>query len=294
MKRLSRENLVYAFSSYDSPALAISPGDRICVETEDCFSGVIQHESQTVGPYLPIPGFNPATGPIAIRGAYPGETLRLSIETIRLSGQGVTTVTPGFGLLGASVSRAVTCLTTIDQDQVVFRGRFRLPLRKMIGVIGVAPAADSIPCDTPGCHGGNLDTVEIGERCKVYLPIFVRNALFALGDVHAVMADGEICGTGVETRAEVVLSADIVSDMGIDGPIVETDTAWIVIQSDTTVEAAALRAATSAAAFLQRRLSMSFEDAYMLLSLVGDHRISQLVNPLVTVRVRIPKAVLAT
>lgn len=293
MKHLSRDNTVYAFSGYDSPALTISSGDSVCIETEDCFSGVVQNESQTIGPQLSIPGFNPATGPIAVRGSHPGETLRLSIETIRLCNRGVTTVTPGFGLLGTSVSRAVTCMTPIDHDQVVFQRRFYLPLRKMIGVIGVAPAADPIPCDTPGCHGGNLDTVEIGEQSKVYLPVFVRNALFALGDVHAVMADGEICGTGVEARAEVVLSADIITDMEIDGPIVETHKAWIVIQSDRTLEEAARRAATSAAIFLQRRLGISFEDAYMLLSLVGDHRISQLVNPLVTVRVCLPKAVLA-
>ncbi len=293
MRHLSRESLVYAFSSHDSPVLTISPGERICVETEDCFSGVIHCESQTVGLHLPIPGFNPATGPIAVKGARPGETLCLSIETIDLSRQGVTTVSPGFGLLGDLVTEAVTCLPTMKQDHVLFRGRFRLPLRKMIGVIGVAPASDAIACDTPGVHGGNLDTVEIGERCKVYLPIFVRNALFALGDVHAVMADGEICGTGVEARAEVVLSADIVKDMVIDGPVIETDTLWVFIHSDQTVEAAARRAATSAATFLQRELAIAFEDAYMLLSLVGDHRISQLVNPLVTVRVLVPKSVLA-
>ncbi len=288
---MTRDKLIYAFSETASPVVTVDPGESLCIETEDCFSGAIRDESRVVGPHLDIPGFNPATGPIGVRGARPGDVLCVSIESISLDRQGVTTLAPGFGVLGEQVMEATTRVTALGRSRASFLGRFRLPIRKMVGVIGVAPVGPPIDCATPGNHGGNLDTAAIGEGSRVFLPIFVREGLLALGDVHAAMADGEICGTGIETRAEVTVTISLSDEEGITCPMVETDDAWLVIQSDTTVEAAARRAASAAASFLQRRLRISFADAYMLLSLVGDHRVSQLVNPLVTVHVRIPRYV---
>ena len=93
----------------------------------------------------------------------------------------------------------------------------------MIGVIGVAPAgAARVDCGSPGPHGGNMDTRLIGAGAVLYLPVAHEGALFAAGDLHAAMGDGEICGTGVEVSGAITLRLDVRSDLRIEEPVLET------------------------------------------------------------------------
>jgi Acetamidase/Formamidase family. len=93
----------------------------------------------------------------------------------------------------------------INDGKVIFNEKLSFPVKPMIGVIGVAPKEGEINCGTPGPHGGNMDTTLIGEGTKLYLPVFVDGALFALGDLHAVMGDGEIGVSGVEVSGAVTV-----------------------------------------------------------------------------------------
>lgn len=262
------------------------------METVDCYNGALLKQGRPITPIGTLPSRrNPATGPIFVVGAEPGDVLAVDIRGIELAPAGVITVFPGRGPLGNRVGEGIArCVEQVAGD-AVFLGRFRLPRRAMIGVIGVAPEGEGADTQMPGCHGGNLDTSTIGEGSRVLLPVYVQGALLSLGDVHAAMGDGEVCGTGAETAARITLSVALTQDV-IDGPVVETADAVVVLASGPTLDDAACLAVFRAVSLLGRRLSLALEEAYMLASLACDLEVSQIVNPLVTARMRIPAAVL--
>src|SRR5699024_6489945 len=100
----------------------------------------------------------------------------------------------------------------IINDELHYTEDIRIPVKKMIGVIGTAPKAEdgAINCGTPDAHGGNMDTTAITEGVKLYLPVNVAGGLLALGDCHAAMADGEVYVCGAEVPAEVTVSVRVV------------------------------------------------------------------------------------
>jgi amidase len=168
-----------------------------------------------------------------------------------------------------------------------------VPLRLMIGVIGVAPEGAPVPTASPGAQGGNMDTRLIGAGAALYLPVAHDGALFAAGDLHAAMGDGEICGTGVEVAGRLILRLDVRRDLKIAGPVVDTSELVATIASAETLDAAAEAATRHMAALLTGRLGLTLEVATMLMSAAGDLQVSQIVDPLRTARFALPKACIA-
>ena len=168
-----------------------------------------------------------------------------------------------------------------------------VPLRPMIGVIGVAPAGAPVATASPGAHGGNMDTRLIGEGAVLYLPVAHEGALLAAGDLHAAMGDGEICGTGVEDCGSVTLRLDVRRDLRSRSPVLETPELVATIASAETLDAAAEAATRDMARLLTERLGISLEVATMLMSAGGDLQVSQVVDPLRTARFALPKGVVA-
>jgi len=194
-------------------------------------------------------------------------------------------------VLGREVKRHATRILRVEADEVVFDG-LRLPSRPMIGVIGVAPREGSYATGTAHRHGGNMDTKEIGAGCTVYLPVARPGALLALGDVHAVMGDGEVCVSACEVDARVTVEIDLIKGAQRDWPLVELADSVLVLVSLETIDEALEEAVRQAVMLLRAARPVSFEDACMLASLAVDVGISQLVDPNKTAKARIPKAVL--
>ena len=142
---------------------------------------------------------NGATGPIFIKGAMPGDTLSVSIIDIKPNNSGVARIFPGEGQLSNLIETPYAQFFEINQGQIRMNDRVNFPLNPMIGVIGVAPEFGEIPTMPAGKHGGNLDNNLNGIGATVHLPVKHEGALLAIGDMHASMGDGEICGTGIET-----------------------------------------------------------------------------------------------
>ena len=138
-----------------------------------------------------------------------------------------------------------------------------------------------------------MDTRLIGAGAVVYLPVAHEGALFAAGDLHAAMGDGEICGTGVEVSGAITLRLDVRSDLRIKEPVLETPDLVVTIASAETLDAAAEVATRHMAALLTQRLGLSLEVATMLMSAGGDLQVSQIVDPLRTARFALPKSVIA-
>ena len=129
----------------------------------------------------------------------------------------------------------------------------------------------------------------IGEGATLYLPVQVCGALLAVGDLHAAMGDGEVGVTGVEVAGTVTLQVGLRRDLALTGPLLENDEVVATIASAATLDAAATMATTAMADLLHGRLDIELSDAVMLMSAVGQLRISQMVDPLRTARFEMPK-----
>ena len=291
MKRLTRNHSIFAMDKQNQPVLYLNSGERIIVETEDGFNHQIVESDDVVDDNFDHSRVCPSTGPIFVNGCQPGNTLKVTIHKIEVESQGVVEVCPGWGTLGNKVEKAATKIVSISEGWAKF-GKYLLPLHPMIGVIGVAPAEEAVLCSIPGPHGGNLDTVNIAEGAEIYLPVFVSGAKLALGDVHAIMGDGEICGTGVEIRAEVEMKLEICENWQLSNPVVKTKESYFFLGSAKTVEEAIQIAAEESVKFIQKRNNISWTEAYMMASIATDLLFSQVVNPLKTVRIRIPRKII--
>ena len=288
--RLSKEYRTYTFGPDHPPALRVAPGTTVVFETLDALDGQIQSDEDPAT-RVDLGHVNAATGPVYLEGARPGDTLVAEILDIQVADWGAALVIPGFGFLQDTIPGPYTKVFRVASDgSVPYGTRLRLPLKPMVGTIGVAPA-EPITTLSSGPHGGNLDTTDIRPGCKVYLPVFVEGALFGVGDVHATMGDGEVCGTGIECPAEVTIRLDLRKDFPIERPRLENEGEIMTLASAETLEKAIRLALLDMIGWLERHYGVSREEAYVLVSLVGDVRIGQIVDPAVTVRVAVPKEV---
>ena len=163
----------------------------------------------------------------------------------------------------------------------------------MIGVIGVAPESGAVPNGTPGPHGGNMDCTLIAEGNSVYFTVGVDGAMFGAGDFHAAMGDGEIVVCGAETPGQVRFKAEVMQHLqGLPTPFVETKDKVAVIYSAETIDEASSGAIHRMAQFLTDMAGIPLNDAGMLMSVVGELKFCQVVDPLKTVRFEFPKSVL--
>lgn len=291
MKKLTREHVVFAMDKNNPTVLAIDSGERILLETEDCFSHQIVSDDMVLGVDFDHSRINPATGPVFVTNCLPGDVLEVNIEKIEVDSQGVVELYPGWGPLGDKVKKAETKIVPIRNGRAIFN-QFSIPINPMVGVIGVAPSGEAVPCGSPGPHGGNMDTADIVAGSRIYLPVFVSGAKLALGDLHAIMGDGEVCGTGVEIRGEVTIKINVLKDIPLTHPILENEENYFLINSAPTLEEAIQINIEKVVEFIKENNGLSWNQSYMLAGIATDLKISQIVNPLKTVRTRISKRII--
>jgi len=291
MLTIRRETAVYAMSPENTPAARAASGETMIFETSDCFGGQIVKETDKMGA-LDWSRINPATGPVFVEGAQPGDTLKVEILRIGLAAQAATVEAPGEGITGLAASEENTKILPIENGCAVFSPALRLPVKPMIGVIGTAPADESIPTGTPSFHGGNMDCKRIGEGTVLYLPVNVEGALLAMGDLHAVMGDGEVCVCGAEIAGEVTVRVSVVKGRPLPLPFLVTEEHAMAIYSAEGLDAAAQGATLRMRSFLHEQVGLAAHEAGMLLSLTGDLRICQAVDPNKTCRMEISMKVL--
>lgn len=281
------EKSVYSFSKDHSPAMTVSSPSRITIETYDCFTNQLTSvESFSTVDWEKI---NPATGPIYIEDAEPGDILKVVIEEIEVDRQGILATGPQIGVLGHRLEKLTAKAVPIEEGKAIFNEQIRIPLQPMIGVIGVAPAGDPISCGTPGSHGGNLDSKLIREGATLYFPVFAQGALFGLGDLHAAMGDGEIGGSGIEIPGKVTVQIEVIKGHQIPNPRLENETHFVTIASASTLDQAVFTAVEEMIDELSPYFNLTLAELTMLLSAVGETQVSQVVNPLKTARFAIPK-----
>jgi len=293
MKKISCENAIYFMHRDNKPVLEVEPGELLEFEARDCFSDQIQEESQLFES-ADWSQINPATGPVAIKGAEPGDTLVIDILDIKVDDKGTMIVVPDMGALADKIDQSETKIVPIVNGYAQFNDKIHLPIKPMIGVIGVAPEDDEkIPNGTPGFHGGNMDNKKITRGTRLFLPVFHPGGMLALGDLHAVMGDGEVVICGVEVPGEVLLKVDIIKGKTLKTPFLETPDCFYVIGTGKDLDDAGAITLDRTFAFLKERLPLTSNEVSMLMSIACDLQICQIVDPLITCRMAIPKQVFA-
>lgn len=289
---LSRDHHTYSFSRSHKAALTVESGDVIHLQTWDCYAGQVVVDSDLTKE-IDDSKVNPATGPIFINGAEPGDTLAVTILKIVPHDRGVARCFPGEGQLSHLISGPHGRFFSVIDGNVHMNERVSFPVAPMLGVIGIAPADGEIPTMPAGKHGGNLDNNMNKQGATVYLPVKHSGALLGIGDMHASMGDGEIGGTGVEIGGDVLIQVEVIKGVSTEYPVTELDDCWIThgvaIQD---IEAAMQIACEEAAGLLVDHWGFTAEDAFIFLSVTSDLGIAQNVHPskgTVIAKMRVPK-----
>jgi amidase len=291
MIQINKKDCIYGFSKDNLPVATARNGEIVVFETSDCFANQIQsNEDRLEG--LDWNRVNPATGPIFINGAMPGDVLKVTIQKIDCNNKGVIATGENFGVLGGRFKSLVSRVVPIENGNAIFDEKLSLPLNKMIGVIGVAPMGQTINTGTPGNHGGNMDNSMITENTIMYFPVFVEGALLALGDLHAVMGDGEISGTGLEVAGKVQVQLEVIKNLKLNNPVLENDNSYVSIASASSLDDAVNQSVADMFDIVASKIALPDTEITMLFSLAGSTQICQVVDPLKTARFVMPKWIL--
>ncbi|MBI3969087.1 MAG: acetamidase/formamidase family protein [Chloroflexi bacterium] len=289
-------NLRNRWNNQYQPVLTIDPGDTVVFETLDASEDQLRLDFTAADVLTMDRGKSHClTGPVAVRGADPGDVLAVHIEEIIPRTYGFNYSRPGAG--GLPDDFAEPWIRALTWEPGATRVRFapgiEIPLRPFLGVMGVAPAADGeFRTFAPGPHGGNLDNKELVAGATLYLPVWVPGALFATGDGHATQGDGEVSVTAIECGMErVQLRFELRKGGNLPRPQAETPTHFITMGLDEDLDEAARQALRDMIAYLGATRAMQPLEAYGFCSLAVDLRVTQIVNGVKGVHAMLPKSV---
>src|SRR5207244_805721 len=220
--RIGRDEIIWAFGPDLGPGLEVEPGGTVPFETNDCYPGQISWEDALVTE-IDFGRVNSATGPVAVKGAEPGDSLVAEIVDVRPIDVGFACLIPGFGQLIDRVQAPVTRLFRVEDGWIEMNERVRFPARPMVGVVGVATDGETLTNGLAGRHGGNLDNHLHGKGARIFFPVRQEGGLFAVGDMDASMGDGEICFTGVEIAGEVDILFELLRGKQATWPVTELE-----------------------------------------------------------------------
>lgn len=270
MMELSANHTFYTWDPRMSPQIRIQSGDTVRVETVDCYSETLPPTSggSAVGE-VDVRLLNPLTGPIWVEGAVPGDTVAVEIQKLEFKPYAVVANRHSCGILGDRFRQTTYKNVPIADGKVQFDQRLSIPLRPMVGVIGVAPETP-ISTRKSGCWGGNLDNNKITEGAVVYLPVQAEGALLAVGDLHAVMGDGEINGSALEAGGYVTMRITLLKDLKIRRPVVLDEEFFYTVATEKTALEGIRSTCEDMLGFLAERTALAEDEITMLLSVVGD------------------------
>ncbi|HLH67118.1 MAG TPA: acetamidase/formamidase family protein [Solirubrobacteraceae bacterium] len=275
------------------PVVEIDPGDEVVVETVDFAAGQITRQSSAEDLLaLDFERIYPLAGPIAVRGAQPGDALAVHVLSFQLPEWGWACIIPGLGLLEReefpSPALRIFDLTTGDWTQLC--PGVRIPIAPFLGTIGVPGAGmRQVPIPPPHHGGGNIDIRHITAGSTVYLPVSVPGGLLSMGDAHAAQGDGEVAISGIECAMRTRLRVELVRDARLPAPQLRRPAGSLTAAVDHGgwyatfgVEEDLMQASRAAVRamvdHLGRERGLGREDAYILCSLAGDLKICEIVD----------------
>jgi amidase len=288
---IGKDHVVYAMDKANAPAISVQTGDIVLAECHDCFGGGIQTPDDDPAKF-DHDLLNPATGPIFVTGAEPGDVLAVDLLHIEVGEQGSAALYPGeFGFLKDDPIEPLTKIARVENGVILYRDDVRIPVLPMLGTLGVAPAGEPVSNLYMGDHGANMDHKDVCTGNTVYLPVFVPGALLALGDAHAIQGDGETAAAGLEIDSLVTLRVRVLKGRSLPRPMIESPSEFMTCGWGMTMEEATTCAMRDMVDFLAGKLSMPRAEAYNLAGMVGDARPGNAVCAPGAMRFSMPKGI---
>ncbi len=287
MELLSREHRIYVLDPSNQPAITIDSGDDLMVETWDAFEGERDPAALEVKALR-----GPATGPIFVNSAEPGDALRVDFISITPKEGAAHMVRPGRGFLEEEFTEGYPTVMTLQNGRAVLPSGVRLPLMPSMGLVATTPTYPQDTASDSGPYGGDIDLKELVAGSTLWLPVFVPGGLLAMGDCHAVVGDGAVAGTGAECSADSHIRVTVEKGMGLAGPRALTPDYFVVLSHGDDLGPAMKQAVRSMVGFLVQEKGMDQYDAYTLLSLAGDVRMSRTFRPISPVKMMLSRVAL--
>ncbi|NNF98239.1 MAG: acetamidase/formamidase family protein [Desulfobacteraceae bacterium] len=290
---IHRDKGHYGWNRDIAPVCTVAPGSVVTIETVDASGGQLNRNS-TLDEVaaLDFDKVNPVTGPVFVEGAEPGDALKVTILDFAPSGWGWTAIIPGFGLLADRFSEPALHIWEYDPDAMApaaYVSNIRVPLKPFPGTIGVSPAeTGDHSVVNPRNVGGNMDTRDLSAGTELHLPVQVPGALFSMGDAHAAQGDGEVCGTAIESPMDITVKLELVKSMKLNFPRFSTpgpvSTHFdakgyeVCMGIGPDLMTSAKNAVSDMVDLVSVKAGISPPEAYMLCSVCGDLRISEIVD----------------
>ena len=293
MKHLRSHFDTVHFGFHDAtltPVLEVEDGEEVLVSTVSAdpshkvpkdwlpadIGSIFAKAARGTGPHI-------LTGPIAVRGAKPGQVLQVDILDIRLTQPyGYNIVSPLKGMFGTETPVQQTTIIPIDlaTGLAEIAPGLRIPTQPFFGQMGVAPplAWGRLDSRPPNKYGGNIDNKELRPGTRLFLPIWVEGALFSVGDGHAAQGDGEVNQTAIETSLDGRFRLSLRSDLSTEWPFAVTQNHLMTMAFHEDLDDAARLAMRAMIRLLEDHYALSFHVAYRLCSVAADMRVTQFVN----------------
>jgi amidase len=301
-KRISKaNNIKYALSGDDRYIASVDPGETFVVECAiNVNDGTIRHLGQQLtAADVTLPFVNGATGPIEVRGSKAGDMLKVEIINMELDKLGFTALWPGIGMFPDWVRRKEfgiqTRVVEVKDGRVHWNDHLKLPIKPMIGVLGVAPVHGALLTVDNGPHGGNLDVQEITTGNTVMFRVNREGTHLFMGDCHAIQGDGECNGMGaIEIAATLTVKVSVEkAPLRLNHPRIETPTHIGTLGCARPLEDAMRIAFEEMVYWMEDDWKIPAPEGYMLLGQIAEARCTQVVNPKYTYICKVDKSVLA-
>lgn len=290
--KLNPKKIHFKWNNELSPAITIRPGDEVECWTQEVTNGQVTPGCDaSVLTEIDFDQLYPLAGPVYVEGAEPGDALDIEILSLKPDDWGWTGIIPDLGLLSEDFKDPYIKHWDLSNGKTTqLRDDIIIPLQPFCGTMGVAPAEPGehfvLP---PGDFGGNMDIRHLNEDCRLLLPVQVEGGLFSAGDCHAVQGDGEVCVTGAECPMTFRLRFNLRKDANIPSPqfivnrtpISDHDTRagyFATTGVGPDLMANAQDAVRRMIDWLGKEHNLAPEDAYLLCSVAGDLKISEVVD----------------
>ena len=301
-KRVTKaNNIKYALSGDDRYIASVDPGETFVVECAiNANDGTIRHLGQQLTEAdVSFPFVNGASGPIEVRGSKAGDMLKVEIVNMELDKLGFTALWPGIGMFPDWVRRKEfgiqTRVVEVKDGMVFWNDHLKLPIKPMVGVLGVAPVHGAVLTVDNGPHGGNLDVQEITTGNTVMFRVNKDGTHLFMGDCHAIQGDGECNGMGaIEIAATLTVKVSLdKAPPRLNHPRIETPTHIGTLGCARPLEDAMRIAFEEMVYWMEDEWKIPAAEGYMLLGQIAEARCTQVVNPKYTYICKVDKSLLA-
>ena len=216
------KNIHFRWTSSNKPVLSVDSGETVSISVPDSSTWQIRRGYHTEDlKKIDSSRYDGAVGPIYVNGATPGDILEIELKEMRTASWGWSAIIPEMGLLRGDVSEKLMMWKIgefASSETSGFLEGVLVPIQPFLGVVGTAPKDGEFGMIPPQHFGGNMDNRLLGIGSRIYLPVMVDGALLSVSDPHASQGDGEVCGTAIETSAEVVIRIHVIKNRAMNYP----------------------------------------------------------------------------